>query len=413
MDCLNITERIDAILADPTKFSSRFNQTHPNLCFNSTQRLTPAKNPPHPDRKQFSQSEAHLTHPPTSSSRAQKITRDIFSPHNAQAPNHNFPSGPSQPLGNMPPQSIKSSLHSKNNFFKKPTIPNPITNKPNFFNEAYLKLQIAKVPSKAEPHTENQKVHLASLFQGIEQTARALTIQRNQSNIINLAAKKGHDQLLQIRAKLEEEIGTIQRCIVLSEQQIQAKARAELARALELNSNLQKENFYLQSKLGNFGGKIQTQIVDQNRLVETNHYQIEEQREIFFVSKNGIDQECAKILKEMQEDFDRNEDLISESLAQTIQEIESKKNILKDSKPEVERFRSEMLSGLKTSEQEIRRLEHDRAIQKISQYQESLKTLDVEISLRDAANKTLESELRRRKDFHRQKQDEFNSEHNH
>lgn len=407
MDCVNITERIDAILADPTKFSSRFNQTHPNLCFNSTQRLTPAKNPSHPDRKQFSQSEARLTHPPSTPSRTQKITRDIFSPHNAQAPNYNFPSGPHQPLGNMPPQSIKSSLHSKNNFFKKPT-----TNKPNFFNEAYLKLQIAKVPAKTEPHTENQKVHLASLFQGIEQTARALTIQRNQSNIINLAAKKGHDQLLQIREKLEEEIGTIQRCIALSEKQAQSKARVELARALELNSNLQKENFYLQSKLGNFGGKIQTQIVDQNKLVETNHYQIEEQREIFFVTKNAIDQECAKILKEMQEDYDRNEDLISESLAQTSQEIESKKIILKDSKPEVERFRNEMLSGLKTSEQEFRRLEHDRAIQKISSYQASLKTLDVEISLRDAANKNLESELRLKKDFHRQKQDQFNFEHN-
>ena len=176
-----------------------------------------------------------------------------------------------------------------------------------------------------------------------------------------------------------------------------------------MGSNLQKENFYLQSKLENFGGRIQGQIVDQNRLVETNHYQIEEQRENFFTTKNGIDQECANILKEMQIDFDRNENLISESLAQTSQEIEDKKNILITHKPEVERFRNEMLAGLKISEQEIRRIEHDRAIQKISNYQRQLKSLDTEISLQNTANKSQEESLRQKKDFHRQKQDQFHT----
>ena len=101
---------------------------------------------------------------------------------------------------------MKSSVHSKNNFFKKTTAPNPSIQKPNFFNQAYQELQLAPPEGEGRLLGEKQKVHLALLFQGIEQTARKLTIQRNQSNIVNLAAKKGYDQLLGIRSNLETEI---------------------------------------------------------------------------------------------------------------------------------------------------------------------------------------------------------------
>lgn len=243
---------------------------------------------------------------------------------------------------------------------------------------------------------EREKVELNTIFNQINDYSRKIMVEKNNANSLNLVCKKEVDDLIRLKKEFEKKIHHGNSEVEQLDEKCQ-ELEKDADTKEEQKQALIKENKFLQNKIFKLGDLTRDKVQELSVNIEGYHYEVEHQRENFFVNKNKVDSECQIIFQEMEEDYKKNDCHLKQNIKLIDGEVEIVKADVNKIKDDFELLRVELIERLKEAEDWARKDQYEQHEQKTFKLEGEYTEVISNIKEIDATCKVIEQNLEKEK----------------